>query len=299
MLLRDFYHSHFEPLKLRSRADDTKRLYVTTINSFERFLKRRAALVDLNDDTVGRFLSWFLGQPGGRSPYSANKERSNLLAIWRFAYRRNGDDGTPLVKVWPTVQPEKEPRDEPMAWLEGDLAKLFGVFDSLAGSICGILECHWWRALHCVLWDTGERIRAIMQLTWANVDLDGGYVTVPAATRKGGMKGLVYKLHQNTADELRKIKSDRGASQLVFPWGRGDTYLWYRYSKILAKAGLPNDRKSKFHRMRRSVASHAEAAGLNATELLGHSSRKVTQAYLDPRIVQKKQAADVLFRPAG
>lgn len=71
MLLRDFYHSHFEPLKLRSRADDTKRLYVTTINSFERFLKRRAALVDLNDDTVGRFLSWFLGQPGGRSPYSA------------------------------------------------------------------------------------------------------------------------------------------------------------------------------------------------------------------------------------
>jgi hypothetical protein len=45
------------------------------------------------------------------------------------------------------------------------------------------------------------------------------------------------------------------------------------------------------------VASHAEAAGMNATELLHHSTRKVTLAYLDPRIVKRPQAADVLFRP--
>jgi integrase len=49
--------------------------------------------------------------------------------------------------------------------------------------------------------------------------------------------------------------------------------------------------------MRRSVASHYEAAGGNATELLGHSSRSVTLAYLDPRIVPQQHAVDLLFRP--
>ena len=35
----------------------------------------------------------------------------------------------------------------------------------------------------------------------------------------------------------------------------------------------------------------------NATELLGHSSRKITRAYLDPRIVRRTSAIDLLFRP--
>lgn len=61
--------------------------------------------------------------------------------------------------------------------------------------------------------------------------------------------------------------------------------------------GLPDNRLYKFHAIRKSVASHYEAAGGNATELLGHTSRKITRAYLDPRIVRKKSAIDVLFRP--
>ena len=47
-------------------------------------------------------------------------------------------------------------------------------------------------------------------------------------------------------------------------------------------------------RMRRSVASHYKAAGGDATELVDHTSRKVTQAYLDPRIVKRVQEMDLL-----
>ena len=63
--------------------------------------------------------------------------------------------------------------------------------------------------------------------------------------------------------------------------------------------GLPSDRRHKFHAMRRTVASFYEAAGGNATELLGHSTRDVTRThYLDPRVVgQGVNACDVLFRP--
>lgn len=44
-------------------------------------------------------------------------------------------------------------------------------------------------------------------------------------------------------------------------------------------------------------ATKKALAGGNATELLGHSSRKVTEAYLDPEIVARPAACDRLFRP--
>ncbi len=84
---------------------------------------------------------------------------------------------------------------------------------------------------------------------------------------------------------------------LVFPWDRAQNYLWKVYGKIRKKAGLPAGRRDSFHRLRRSVASHMEAAGGNATDQLRHSGRRVTEAYLDPRIVVKQQAIDFLFRP--
>ena len=53
----------------------------------------------------------------------------------------------------------------------------------------------------------------------------------------------------------------------------------------------------KFHRIRKTVASMFEAAGCNATELLGHSNRSTTDKYIDPRLCQPKHAADVLPDP--
>lgn len=287
--LRTFFAQEFQPLRLRGRASNTLRLYLTTLNNFDLYLSRPALLSDLTDDTVCRFLSWFRGR--GRSPYSANKERSNLLAVWRFACRRR------RVVDWPNVDPDAEPVDDPLAWTESELSALFAALASQPGTIGGIPAADWWQALHAVLWDTGERIGAVLLIQWQHVDLRRGYVAVPAANRKGGRKGRTYRLHAETVAMLRRMRT--AAVALVFPWPWSATYLWNRYAKILHAAGLPSDRKSKFHRMRRSVASWFEAAGHNSTEFLGHSSRKVTRAYLDPRIVHATHAADVLFRPTA
>lgn len=75
-----------------------------------------------------------------------------------------------------------------------------------------------------------------------------------------------------------------------------DGIIWRKIGEVLERAGLPTDSKSKFHRIRRTVASYYEAAGGNATELLGHSSRKITEKYLDRRIVARPQAIDRLWR---
>ena len=86
---------------------------------------------------------------------------------------------------------------------------------------------------------------------------------------------------------------------LIFPWPYCPSMLWLRYKKIIRRAGLPTGRKRAFHCMRKSAASHFEAAGGNATELLGHSDRRVTLSYLSPTIVKPQQSSALLFSPTG
>lgn len=96
---------------------------------------------------------------------------------------------------------------------------------------------------------------------------------------------------------VRKRRCEAVAVAATFEWPYCKTYLWLMFGKLLRQAGLPNGRRDKFHKIRRSVASWFEVAGGNATELLGHSGREITRLYLDPTICQKPQAADRLFRP--
>lgn len=286
--LQSFYLDYFAPLFLRSRSDNTRRLYCTSIRTFSRYLDRPAVLSDLTDLTVNRFLDWYRHIP--RSPYSVNKERSNLLAMWRFACRKR------FLDLWPDVAPETEPQRVPQAWTASQVCQLLAACESQRGTIGDVPASAWWKALHLICWDTGERIGAVRDLEWHHADLVGGYILVPAELRKGKRKDRLYKLAPDTVAALRAIFTpDR---KVIFPWPYCRNYLWNRYTKFLEQAGLPSDRRCKFHRIRRSVASHAEAAGGNATELLGHSCRAVTLAYLDPRIIPKQYAVDLLFRPA-
>lgn len=134
-----------------------------------------------------------------------------------------------------------------------------------------------------------------MGAEWQHIDLSNGYLRIPAELRKGRKRDRIYRLAGDTVAAIDKIKTPE--RRLIFPWPFHDTYLWTKYGRILKQLNLPNDRKSKFHRMRRSVASHFEAGGGDAMALLGHSQRRVTEGYLDPRIVGEKHAIDVLFRP--
>lgn len=285
--LDHFFHSEYMPLKLRGRRPRTIALYETTLRTFGKFLGRAPIVADLNDDCVTKFLMWF--RLRGRTPQSVNKEHANLTAIWRFACRRH------KLTDWPTVPREPEPEREPRAWLEHEIRQLFEAVQQERAMIGKVKARDWWRALLLLLWDSGERIGAAMAIRWQDVDLVNGWLHVPAEVRKGGSRDRVYKLSPETVAAMRAIKKSPG---LCFPWPYCKTYLWTRMGIICERAGLPSTGRDKFHRVRRTVASYYEAAGGNATELLGHSSRKVTKAYLDKRIVGVPDATSKLFRLA-
>lgn len=126
--------------------------------------------------------------------------------------------------------------------------------------------------------------------------LDNGWLLIPAECRKGKRKDAAYKLSTDTLIALVGLKKYATVAAM-WPWPYSKDYIWIRYREIRRRAGLPIDRRSSFHRMRRSVASHLEAAGGDATAALGHESRRITMSYLDPTICKPPQATDLLFRP--
>jgi integrase len=104
---------------------------------------------------------------------------------------------------------------------------------------------------------------------------------------------MQFTLKPETVEILSRISHP--IQELIFEWDRGPQNLFYHYKKILKAAGLPHDRAHMFHCMRKSVATHYEVAGGNATALLGHSSRAITLRYIDPTIAQVKPASVLLF----
>lgn len=284
-LLANVYEKRYEPVALRSRRPNTKRLYRTTLLMFDKHLGRSATLDDFNDETVSAFAAWRLSK--GLSKSSINKDLFNLLAIWRWCNRKG------LVESWPDVSLEQPVKKAPEAWTEDDMKKLYLAATNAEGKLGKISASCWWCALLLVAWDSGERINAIVNLEWRNVDLKRKWLRFDAEYRKGGSEDSVVHLSGDTAAALKRIQVADG---LVFPWPFCKTYLWRKFGALLRAAGLPDDARSKFHRIRRSVASHAEAAGGNATAMLRHSKREITEAYLDPTIVKQQQPNDFLFR---
>jgi len=282
--LQEFFEAYYLPLRLRARSTNTIRLYRHSVRSFGRYLDRPAELKDLTDDVVSAYLAWLVSRK--LSPYTVNKERSQLLAIWNYAARKGH------VSTFPDVQHERVPQRVPQAWTHDELSRLIDACRGQSGTVSGIPASDWWVAIHRVIWDTAERIGAVLQLTWRGYQAP--WLLIPAETRKGRREDKLLKLGQDTQAALERIRTPR--RKPIFPWGRCPTSLYYEYGQILRRAGLPDDGRCKFHRMRRSVASYYEAAGGNATELLGHTSRRTTRSYLDPRIVTTTNPCDVLGR---
>lgn len=284
--LTRLFDEFYKPLRLRSGSPRTANLYHLYIQHLDRFLGRPAVVADFTDDTLGRFAAW---RRTTKSVATVNGELAKLKALWTFACKCG------VLKTWPTIEDEPEPIRVPMAWLESELATLWTACLATEGNVGELPAKDFWYALALVLWDTGERIGAVMQLRWENLDSNGGWLKVPAELRKGRVKERIYPLHKDTITAVAKLR--RPKAKIMFPWPYNPQYLWHAWAKILDQAGLPTDRRSKFHRIRRSHASHAEAAGLNATELMGHESRRTTMGYLDPRITVQRRTTDVLFRP--
>jgi len=280
--------------KLMDGSPSTIRQYDINIRHLAEFLGRTPVLDDLASTTIEGCMRAL--RAAGAAPRTCNKLRACFNALGNFAAKRR------LIHEFPEYQTMREPTRAPVAWTVEQLAALWESCDRATGEIGYVPARYWWRGLHSVMWDSAERIEAVKTLPWACVDLRLGYATFRAETRKGGRADAVHKLHAGTVELLRKIREIQQRAvpgePLVFPWTLGKGSLYYYYNKILAAAELPTGRDCKFHRIRKSAATHFEALGGDATALLAHADARTTKRhYIDTRLLGRKAASDVLQRP--
>ena len=275
--LQKFFDDYYRPLKLRGRSPNTSRLYGCTLRAFSRWLGYAATLDDLTDLTISRYLEHRASE---RSPYTAEKDRAQLLALWRFAADRS------MLRDRPCVPPAPLPERVPVAWSVDQLQALMRAAAATRGYVGAVPAGIWYTALLSVLWESAERIGAI--LACEPGDFLPPVLTVRAEYRKGGKRDRVYRLSPETCELVVKACGSRR----LFEWPRCHTYLWGKYKEVVARAGLGHDRKVGFHQLRRSAASHYAALGGDACKLLDHSSPRITQRwYLDRRMTDREPPA--------
>ena len=276
------------PSNLRIRCEATRLQYGYAMKDFRDFLRHDPTPADLDDDVLSAFIASLVRK--GLAIKTANERAGRIASLWTWLAKRN------VVKTFPTFSKLREPRRTPKAWTQEEIGKLFRSCDTEGGHVAGIKARSWWTALHYVLWNTGARLGEILSIRWEWVNLTTGAVHIPGEFRKGGLNDAFYRLSLEALEVLEEIREP--IRELVFPWDRSPTMLWLRYKKILERAGLPTKRGDMFHKLRRSVASHMEAAGHSSTRALGHASAETTRkSYLDPEIVSSIGPASVLFRP--
>lgn len=278
MLLRDLLVGVYAPL--RGIDQRTVAIYKFTLTSWGKFLGHEPTLDDLEELAVAKFLAHRLET---RKIATAAKDRTQIRALWEFAARRG------LVNRWPQIRPIRVPERVPVCWLTDELQRLLVAASEREGSIAGVPAGLWWRALVLTAYFTGERIGGLLSLTWG--DVTAGGVIFRAEGRKGRTRDIYRPLPPEALAAIEAIRTD---GVLVFDWDRCQTRIWGALGSICRAAGLPDDRGSKFHRIRKTHASYAAAAGLDPQRLLDHASPTTTRKYLDPRVVEGQRAPDVL-----
>ena len=276
MRVRELLQNEYAPL--RALKPTAVYQFNLTLTRWASQLGREPSLEDLKPLPVQAFLTQRRTQV---SAGTAKKDRTHIVALWGYAAKRR------LVDEFPTLPPLRAPGRIPRAYKVDEVSKLIRTALDHPGEICGLPAGIYFGSMIRLAWETAERIGAILQLQWRDVGLEERAVVYMAEHRKGSTRDIRRAFSPELAGWLAKIR--RRENDLVFPWSRHPTSLWYELKKIAAVAGVT---ARGFHGLRKSAASYVTAAGGDATRLLDHSNPNITRDhYVDESIAKPKSTA--------
>jgi len=253
-------------------------------------------LSSIDSGTIAEFQRGLLV---GRTPATANSYTRPIMAMLRLA----ADEEYGLLDRPPKVRFLREPKRSPLALTVSEFAEVLATARRWPGTISDCPAPDWWDAVLFSAWETGLRFTALLSLRSVDLLWDDAGLFCQAETQKD-KEALWFPLQPTTLDAIRKVYDP--ARELLFPREVIPETVGEWFRKILDSSGIyaPKGCGMRFHRLRRSKASYTEVAGGDAQRALGHSSRSVTERYLDARIVGRSNqpamplpALDKLPRP--
>lgn len=274
---------------------------VTQVNNLQRYLNellssahqptRELLLLDLTDPLIAGAMRW--QRTNGRAPDTANKLRGAAVALLNFAI---DVQELPLRRL--KVKKFPVPKRKPRCWLPDEVLRILAAARRVSGSIGDVPAGAWWFALELFILNTGTRISAAMNTPTSGLDLDGGWLTIPAEVQKHD-SDETFDLLPITIAALKAIGP--GRNKRIFddwPFDRKQRQWptlnrWQK--RIIVQAGLRPTaaevtKKDLFHKLRRSFATFVAAkAGRQVAKLfLGHSHESVTALYVDERMTNER-----------
>lgn len=267
-----FMENVYAPIRMIGKR--TRRRFRTVVWNLSRFVGRRAKVSDLTDTSIAAFLRHRLD--AGKSAHSVDSDRNELVALANMAAKKR------LLDEFPEIRPVPKPEIEPDAWTAEELQKLFQAATDTRGTIDGLPAADWFIAAFCVMLDCGERTEATMAIRWGWIDEASGRLLIPAAFRKKQRKSPPYVLRPETLRALDRLRRPDRQHVFLTPGGDKVAFVYARLRRLVARAGLDDNRRNRFQKLRRTFATSVAIGGGDATEALGHSSKRITERhYLD------------------
>ena len=294
MLLRTLLVDQIAVLK--NLSDRTVELYGETLDRFCDHLGHEPSLDDLSDIVVARFLRWRSQQSNKRkgllSPASVAKDSAHIRTLWNWCARKRMKRANGDLLEFPDYSRPKVPRPRPVAYTAEELQQLLDTARHRKGYVSGVPAAWLWPTMLKAMFETGERVGAVLAIRWGEVDLDRRTLTFLAASRKGGRETITRQISPELAAAL--AARQRAPNDLVWPWLE-DRKMMSAYGslRVLCRtAGVPYH---PFHSIRKATASYLKRAGVSAKTQLGHSSEEMAENhYYDQRITGVPSALDHL-----
>lgn len=294
MTLRDLLADQIAVLK--DLSDRTVTLYGETLDRFRDHLGHEPTIDDLSDLVVARFLRWRSQQPNKRrgllSPASVAKDSAHLRTLWNWCARKRMKRSNGELLEFPDYARPRVPRPRPVAYTAEELQALINTARHRKGFIAGVPAAWYWPTKLMAMFETGERVGAVLAIRWGEVDLERRTLTFLAATRKGHRETITRQISPELTAALAARR--RAPNDLVWPWLEarqiGSAYGSLRV--LCRTAGVPYH---PFHSIRKATASYLKKAGVSAKKQLGHASEEMAEThYYDERITGVTSALDHL-----
>lgn len=300
MELNEYLHSEYVPSRLKIGTGTIEQME-NAIRQLEKQHGRKIAISEISGKFILKHLQYLRAK--NRAAGTIRTRRNYFKSLWTDAFSKGMNTNNPLAEIVPRVP---EPKLKPRAWSLLQLDKMLAQAEKVDTH-----GRHWfgpncWKALILLIYYTGLRISASLKLKLS--DLQDDVLVVPPRIQKDEEEMLIT-LPPELIQLLKKlprpsyIRHGRKIEEMLIPWPWSLQGAAAKLTcHIIKPAGLPNSPKLKFHAIRRTVATVVSAVKGKevASEMLGHSSVKVTERYIadaamvDPSLPGKVQPMHVL-----
>ena len=295
MRLRELLVDRVAPLK--NLSDRSVKMYESTLDRFRDFLGHEPTVDDLDDLTAAKFIRWRQStvhdpRRGLISPASLAKDSAHLRSLWTWLAKKRWRRSDGELIEFPDYARPRVPKPVPKAYKAEELARLVEAARHRRGLVAGKPAAWYWTTKLQAMFQTGERIGAILAIRWAQVDLERHTLTFLAATRKGHRETITRPISPALSRILATQQGQPG--ERVWGW-LDDRKILSCYASLRVLCRCAGVEYKPFHAIRKATASYLKRAGISAKKQLGHSSEEMAENhYYDEEITGRESNLDYL-----